>query len=165
MALHAPLAQPPLPFAAAPLHHRTMATRSARATGSTARTRLFAAPGSTIVPDAAKEDALAKARRNVDAARRAGKPVDKRDEALVRDADQAEKDRKEAARKQDAADAEAKAAAKRNAREARLRAHAHDVLPPFACSPVAHCPHQATLAQCPEFVMAMERFYLFTRVS
>lgn len=140
-----------------------MASRSARPTGSTARTRLHAAPGSTVVPDAAKEDPVVRARRNLTAARLAGKSPDKRDEALVAAADRAELNRKEAERKQAAADAEARAAAKRNAREARLRAHAHDVLPPFKCSPVAHCPRQATLAQCPEFVLAMERFYLYNQ--
>ena len=56
---------------------------------------------------------------------------DKRDVALVADA--AEINRKEAERKQ-----------RRMAREARLRAHAHDVLAPFKCSLVAHCPMQAT---------------------
>lgn len=134
-----------------------MATRP---TASRARCRLLALPGSTVVPDAAKEDDVTRARRNLDAARLAGKTADKRDIALVARANLAELNRKEAARKQATADAEAKAA---RARIARRRAYPHDVLPPFKCSPVAHCPRQATLAQCPEFVLAMDRYYLYNR--
>lgn len=118
--------------------------------GSRARTRLFAAPGSAIVPDQ-RDDAVTRARRNVDAARLTGRVPDKRDVALVRSADMDELNRIEAERKKAAMQA-----------QARRRAP-HDVLPPFACSPVAHCTAQATLAQCPEFVHTMDRLYMYNR--
>jgi len=126
--------------------------------GSRARARLFAAPGSTIVPDDPKENTITRARRNLDAARLNRMTPDKRDVALVADADYAELYRMEAECK---AAEKAKRKAADHARAARRRPH--DVLPPFKCSPVAHCPMQATLAQCPEFVMAMERFYAYNR--
>jgi len=63
----------------------------------------------------------------------------------------------------DSMEAECTEKAKRTDHARAARRRPHDVLPPFKCSPVAHCPMQATLAQCPEFVMAMERFYAYNR--
>lgn len=125
--------------------------------GSKVRARLYAAPGSALVADAPKETAIAKATRQVQAARLAGKDPDSRDLALLRDARLAHDAR------QAVLDAQAKAdaARRKSARDARHTAKVHDVLPAFACSPVAHCSSQAYLAQCKQFVNVMKRYNYF----
>lgn len=130
---------------------------------SKVRMRLVALPGSVVPVEAAKESPLARARRQVKAARLAGKTPDARDVTLVRDADRAEAARKAAQTQKVLDDAEAKAAQRRRVRAARIAANVHDVLPVFACSPVAHCPRQAELAQCAEFVQVIQRHMKFQK--